>query len=124
MGEEAKRNAVVEAAIEAALVGAAGLHSNAKDGKIDMRSPEATAVFRSVAIGTVASTKNLDEVKSKLVASILESVANTLGDEDVPLARGTKILATVKNSTVMALLIYDQVMEVVGKERPVEEAAG
>lgn len=124
MAEEAKRNEVAEAAAEAALLGAAGLYSHAKDGKIDLKGPEATAVFRSIAIGMVARTKNLDEVKSKLVASILESVGNTLGDEDVPLARGTKILVTVKNASVMALLIYDQVMEVVGKERPVEEAAG
>lgn len=124
MGKEAKRNEVAEAAAEAALLGAVGLYSHAKGGKIDMRGPEATAVFKSIAIGMVARTTNLDEVKAKLVASILESVANTLGDEDVPLARGVKLLTAVKNASVMALLIYDQVMEVVGKERPVEEAAG
>jgi hypothetical protein len=124
MEEEAKRNEVAEAAAEAALLGAVGLYSHAKDGKIDLRGPEVTAVFRSIAIGMVARTKNLDEVQGKLVSSILENVANTLGDEDVPLALGAKLLTTVKNASVMALLIYDQVMEVVGKERPVEEAAG
>lgn len=117
MEEEAKRNEVAEAAAKAALLGAVGLYSHAKDGKIDLKGPEATAVFRSIAIGMVARTKNLDEVKSKLVASILESVANTLGDDDVPLARGTKLLMTVKNSTVTALLVYDQVMEVVKEKK-------
>lgn len=122
MEEEAKRNEVAEAAAKAALLGAVELYSHAEDGKIDLRGPEATAVFRSIAIGMVARTKNLDEVKGKLVSSILENVANTLGDEDVPLARGTKILVTVKNSTAMALLIYDQVMEVVKEKK--EEVVG
>lgn len=117
MEEEAKRNEVAEAAAKAALLGAVGLYSHAKDGKIDLKGPEATAVFRSIAVGMVARTKNLDEVNSKLVASILESVANTLGDDDVPLARGTKLLMTVKNSTVTALLVYDQVMEVVKEKK-------
>lgn len=124
MAEEAKRNEVAEAAAEAALLGAVGLYSHAKDGKIDLKGPEAEAVFKSIAIGIVASTKNLDEVKGKLVASILESVANTLGDEDVPLARGTKLLMTVKNASVMALLIYDQVLEVVLEVGKDKEVAG
>lgn len=122
MEEEAKRNEVAEAAAKAALLGAVGLYSHAKDGKIDLRGPEAEAVFKSIAIGMVARTKNLDEVQGKLVSSILENVANTLGDEDVPLALGAKLLTTVKNASIMALLIYDQVLEVVKEKK--EEVVG
>ena len=115
-----KRAELASAAAKAALLGAVGLYANAKDGKINLRSPEATAVFKSIAYGMVVSTDDLDGVMSKLVSSVMDNAANNLEAIKAPTDDALKVLESIQHSVVMALLIYVQVLEVV-KEKKEEE---
>lgn len=112
-----KRAELANAAAEAALAGAVGLYAHAKDGKIDLRSSEATAVFKSIAYGMVVASDGLDEVKTKLVRSVMDNLINTLVAIDASTDDALKVSKSVQQGVVMALMIYDQVMEVVKEKK-------